>query len=306
MSSDRPKPFALRQAAGLGDYLKHAFLYRWNMLLFLGGSAAAVLTPWPDAALPLVAAAEIAYLVGLVAHPRFRAAIDAKIHQAEKGATAAPSQAPATRSIGEIVTALPPEARRRFEALHGRCNEMRRIAQDVRGRTAGGSEAGEEIRTPALDRLLWVFLRLLASQDALARFLKSTSDQEIRARLDELRKNLAAAKGDPDERVARSLQDNVSVHELRLDNYLKAVKNAQFVAIELDRIEGKIQVLTEMSVNRQDPGFLSSQVDSVAESMRQTEKAISELQHITGLSDELEEPPAILDTDVRSVVRTRA
>jgi hypothetical protein len=71
------------------------------------------------------------------------------------------------------------------------------------------------------------------------------------------------------------------------------VKNRQFVSIELDRIEGKIQALAEMAVNRQDPDFLSSQVDSAAESMRQTEKAVSELQHLTGLADELQEPPPI-------------
>jgi hypothetical protein len=78
------------------------------------------------------------------------------------------------------------------------------------------------------------------------------------------------------------------------------------VAIELDRIEGKIQVLTEISVNRQDPNFLSSQVDSVAESMRQTERAISELQHITGLTDDLAEPPPILESDWREVIRGEA
>ena len=90
--------------------------------------------------------------------------------------------------------------------------------------------------------------------------------------------------------------------ELRLDNYRRAEKNAEFVSVELDRIEGKIQVLTEMSVSRQDPDFLSRQVDSVAESMRHTEKAISELQHITGLTDELEEPPAILESSLKEVL----
>ena len=58
-----------------------------------------------------------------------------------------------------------------------------------------------------------------------------------------------------------------------------------------------------MAVNRQDPDFLSSQVDSAAESMRQTEKAVSELQHLTGLGEQLEEPPAILETDLRGVLR---
>ena len=95
----------------------------------------------------------------------------------------------------------------------------------------------------------------------------------------------------------RSLQDSIATAELRLDNYERAKKNAQFVTIELDRIESKIQALAEMAVNRQDPDLISSQVDSAAESMRQTEKAVSELQHLTGLADELQDPPAILDAD---------
>jgi hypothetical protein len=57
-----------------------------------------------------------------------------------------------------------------------------------------------------------------------------------------------------------------------------------------------------MAVNRQDPDLISSQVDSAAESMRQTEKAVSELQHLTGLADELQDPPAILDADLRQVL----
>jgi hypothetical protein len=118
-----------------------------------------------------------------------------------------------------------------------------------------------------------------------------------------LRKSLAAAQGG-DERIARSLQDSVASGELRLDNYGRARKNAEFVSVELDRIEGKIQALAEMAVNRQDPDFLSSQVDSAADSMRQTEKAVSELQHLTGLADQLEEPPAILESDLRQVLHS--
>jgi hypothetical protein len=91
--------------------------------------------------------------------------------------------------------------------------------------------------------------------------------------------------------------------ELRLDNYARAKKNADFVSVELDRIEGKIQALAEMAVNRQDPDFLSSQVDSAAESMRQTEKAVTELQHLTGMTEQLDEPPPIMETDLRPVLR---
>jgi hypothetical protein len=284
----------------MGDYLKEAFLFRWNLLFFLGGAAAAAMTPLAPVLLPLVAAGEVTYLTGLVSVPRFRAAIDAKVHAAKTaGAPAGPAAPP--MSLVTMLSGLPADARARFQRLHARCVEMRSIAAGVRGAAGDPGAGAEAIRTPGLDRLLWLFLRLLLSKAALARFLGSMDEQQIAARLAELRKSLEAAKGG-DERIVRSLQDSVASTELRLDNYTRAKKNAEFVSIELDRIEGKIQTLAEMAVNRQDPDFLSSQVDSAADSMRQTEKAVSELQHLTGLADQLEEPPAILETDLRQVI----
>jgi hypothetical protein len=237
--------------------------------------------------------------------PRFRAAIDAKVHATGKAGTVAAGPAAPPVSLVAMLTGLPPDARARFERLHARCGQMRSIAAGVRG--AAGDQAGsaEEIRTPGLDRLLWLFLRLLLSKAALDRFLKAMNEQEISEQLAGLRKNLAAAQapGAGDERIVKSLQDSIASGELRLDNYGRARKNADFVSIELDRLEGKIQALAEMAVNRQDPDFLSDQVDSAADSMRQTEKAVSELQHLTGLADQLEEPPAIMATDLRQVLR---
>ena len=298
MTSDKPP-----QTAGTVAYLKEAFLFRWNLLLFLGGTAAAALTPIAGVLLPLVAAGELTYLTGLVSVPRFRAAIDAKTHAAGRGAATpvAPTDPPA--SLVSMLAGLPVDARTRFERLHARCLEMRGIAAGVRGAAGDRPGSAEEIRTPGLDRLLWLFLRLLLSKAALDRFLATMNEKEIAVRLEELRKNLAAAQTGGDDRVVRSLQDSIAMSELRLDNYGRAKKNADFVSIELDRIEGKIQALAEMAVNRQDPDFLSSQEDSAAESMRQTEKAVSELQHLTGLADQLEEPPAILESDLRKVLR---
>jgi hypothetical protein len=286
------------------DYLKEAFLFRWNLLFFLGGTAAALLSPLTGVLLPLVAAGELTYLTGLISVARFRAAIDAKVHAARgTDDEAAGPGAPPVSLVG-MLTDLPPDARSRFQKLHARCVEMRTIAAGVRGAAVDQTTSVEEIRTPGLDRMLWLFLRLLVSKAALDRFLHTTNEQEMAARLAELRTRFAAAqeKADRDERIVRSLQDSIAGGELRLDNYGRARKNAEFVSIELDRIEGKIQTLAEMVVNRQDPDFLSSQVDSAADSMRQTEKAVSELQHLTGLADQLDEPPAILETDLGQVL----
>ena len=287
-------------SSGLFAYLREAFLFRWNLLLFLGSGAAAALTSAPEVLLPLVAAGELVYLAGLVSIPRFRAAVDAKAHARRASPVNVPPL-PKELPVAGMLQALPPAMGKRFQRLHARCREMRAIAAGVRGST-GELASAESIGTSGLDRLLWLFLRLLMSKHALDRFLSTTSEQEITDGLAQLRSSLERAQAEGDERVVRALQDSVAMAELRLDNHSRAEKNSQFVSIELDRIENKIQALAELTVNRQDPDFLSSQVDSAAESMRQTEKAVSELQHLTGLGEQLDEPPPILDSNLREVL----
>ena len=172
----------------------------------------------------------------------------------------------------------------------------------ARGVTSQSTSSSEDLSTPALDRLLWIFLRLLVSQQALDRFLRSTNDGEIRARIEDAKTKLTSAAAQ-EERFKHSLEDSVAVHELRLENYKKAGENAEFVRVELDRIEAKIQALVESSVNRQDPNVLSSQIEGVTASVQSTEAAIRELQQITGVVDQMQEPPAILDADWRKVAQ---
>jgi hypothetical protein len=128
--------------------------------------------------------------------------------------------------------------------------------------------------------------------------LAHVDEADLAARLEEVRGKLAAAQAAGDERVTRSLQDSVADHELRLDNYRKAAKDAQFVSVELDRIENKIQALVELGVGSQDPDFLSDQVTAAAESMQHTEATVNQLQHLTGLEDQLDDPPPILEADL--------
>ena len=289
----------MAHGAGMVEYLKRAFLYRWNLLLFFGGAAASALSPWPDALLPLLLAAEIAYLSGLVSRPRFRDAIDAQVHKEAQQSGTRQGTVAGSESLIEIVNSLTPPSRQRFEALRLRCLEMKSIARGVGSQSASSSE---DLSTPALDRLLWIFLRLLVSQQGLDRFLRSTNDAEIRARIEEVKTKLNSAAAQ-EERFKHSLEDSVAVQELRLENYKKAVENAEFVRVELDRIEAKIQALVESSVNRQDPNVLSSQIEGVTASVQSTEAAIRELQQITGVVDQMQEPPAILDADWRKVAQ---
>lgn len=275
--------------AGLGRYLRAAFLFRWNLLAFLGGAAAAALSPFPDVLLPLLGAAELLYLGGLVSIPRFRGAVDARAHAAQRGAAAVePGAAP---SLQQILAGLEPPARQRFDVLRARCIEMQRLAEGVRGH---GADGADDIRAPALDRLLWAFLRLLSSHQALQRFLAASAPATLKRDLDALKERQEQARQRGDERIVRALTDAIATAELRLGNHAKAQSNSEFLAVELDRIEGKIQAVVEMAVSHQDADLISSQVDSVAASMAQTEQAVREINQITGLGEQLAEPPAIL------------
>src|SRR5262245_17950412 len=109
-------------------------MFRWNLLLFGGAAAAAVISGHADIAIPLVAAAEITYLAGLTTLPRFQSAIDAKASAEERGETGARAgvtpeqQANARDRIFEVLKSLAEDRRARFLRLRARCVEMSRIA----------------------------------------------------------------------------------------------------------------------------------------------------------------------------------
>jgi hypothetical protein len=299
--------------AGIFRYLKEAFLFRWNLLILGGASAAALLTIG-DAALPLIGAAEVVYLAGLATLPRFQSAIDAKARaEADPRAAAtaaratAPDAATARDRIVEVLKSLSEERRARFLRLRARCVEMTRIANAVRGETADASGASAELRQPALDRLLWVFLKLLLSDQAIARFLQAADEPQILHSIIELgerikkREATIAEAERADDRILRSLHDSLSTAELRKENIAKAKGNAEFVAAELDRLENKIQAVTEMAVSHSDPDEMSSRIDAIAEGISQTEQTIRELQNITGMASQ-DETPSILAADIAQPV----
>src|SRR5216110_2980032 len=111
--------------AGIFRYLKEAFLFRWNLLI-LGGVSAAALITVGDAALPLIGAAEVVYLAGLATLPRFQSAIDAKARaeadpRVLSARPAAPDAAAARDRIVDVLKSLSEERRARFLRLRARC-----------------------------------------------------------------------------------------------------------------------------------------------------------------------------------------
>ncbi|MHB8903093.1 MAG: hypothetical protein ACYC6Y_30395, partial [Thermoguttaceae bacterium] len=139
---------------------------------------------------------------------------------------------------------------------------------------------------------------LLYTQFALKRFLTKTSDQTIRGDIEKLEQRIAglasASGGSQSERIRRTLEDNLATSRARLENWNKARDNHQLVELEIDRLENKIRSLSELAVNRQEPEYISSQVDQVASSMMETERTMNELRFATGLDRLDEQAPQFL------------
>ena len=101
--------------------------------------------------------------------------------------------------------------------------------------------------------------------------------------------------------MLKSLNDNLETSKMRLRNYDRAKDNYQFIMLELDRLENKIASIMEVAINQQDPDFILHEVDSISQSVQETEKTIGELDFITGLGTGDDQVPSVLQMQVRKL-----
>ncbi|HEV3121735.1 MAG TPA: hypothetical protein VGY53_07525 [Isosphaeraceae bacterium] len=281
----------------LGKYLKSAFLYHWNLLAFLGGLGFAALSGQPDVVGALVLAGEVAYLGMLGTHPKFQKYVDAQeSSQARQQASVGVEQ-----TMFRILQNLPDKQAQRFRALRSRCLELRQIASDLKDPGQGGLPTLDNLQLTGLDRLLWIYLRLLYTQTMLERFFQKTSETQIQKDIQGLEERIRrTGEGTDDlqkQKLKKALQENLDTCKERLANYQKARDNSELVQAEADHLENKIRALAELAVNRQDPDYIVGQVDLVASGLVQTERTMNELQFATGLDSGDDAVPAILRKD---------
>ena len=283
MSGKPPRP-------GFTKYLGAAFSWHWNLLAFGAGVVFAFLSGHPDIFLPLFGAAEIAYLGLLSTHPKFRKSVDARKYA---GRGVGVQNIPTDDLMRQMRSGLKPEAWRKFEMLRDRCLHLDNLAKQFRGEHMQTSSASSEIQTASLERLLWMFLKLLYSVDALDRFLKGTDRSFLAEKHTEAEAGLKEAQEKKrHENIIRSLQDQVATLHQRLENYDRAVENRDYLTLELERIEQKVSVISEMAINSRDTSDFTAQVDGITDGIAATEQAMRTLD--VGPMLTREDPPPIL------------
>ena len=167
-----------------------------------GQRGLALLSGHADVLLPLVLASEAVYVGLLGSHPKFQEYVDAQRAKANRAEDSQVNQ----QTLQQILRTLPPDALQRFETLRTQCLELRQIAMDIRRPGAAAVDVPlDQIQLTGLDRLLWIHLRLLYTQVALAKFLKKTSADQIQKGIHDLEQQLQQLPADDkDDRRAAS------------------------------------------------------------------------------------------------------
>lgn len=278
---------------GLTTALKRSFTWHWHLLGLGAGAAVAVLSGAPLLWLPFLAAAELGYLGFLGLSPRFQNVL--------KGQAKVPPPLPVDprQRFQQLMAFLNPNDAERFETLRRRCTELVNLRRNMAAKE--GASGADDFRGESLDRMLWLFLKLLHQRTGLGKFLGATNRETIEAELRAAEQQLATAQqrdktsGLPESRLATSIRDRVTTIRERLDNHRKAAESLELVTAEIDKTEQQITHLCEVGMTMSDAAGLSVQIDTISQSLQSSEKIFSEAS-FSQIYDDEPAPPLLSGT----------
>ncbi len=286
---------------GLGAALKRAFGWHWHLLGLGAGVTLAVLSGAPMLFLPFLAAVEVGYLGFLGLNPRFQNVL--------KGQRKLPPPIPVDprQRFEQLMAFLSPADAERFESLRRRCLELVELRRNMA--TKEGSPGVEDFRGESLDRMLWLFLKLLHQRSGLQKFLGATRREQIESELQAADQQLTSARerdktaGLPESRLTTSIRDRVTTIRERLDNHHQASEGLELVTAEIDKTEQQITHLCEVGMTMSDAAGLSVQIDSISSSLQASEKIFSQALFSQVFDDEA--APPMLSSAAAAPARVR-
>jgi hypothetical protein len=284
---------------GLAASLQRAFTWHWHLLGLGAGVTVAVLSGAPMLVLPFLAAAELGYLGFLGLNPRFQNVL--------KGQKKSPPPLPADPRLRfrQLMDFLSPADAERFESLRQRCMALVNLRRSMSAKE--GAPGVEDFRGESLDRMLWLFLKLLHQRTGLEKFLGATRREAIEAELKSAEEQLATARerdktaGLPESRLSTSISDRVTTIRERLDNHHQAADSLELVGAEIDKTEQQITHLCEVGMTTSDAAGLSVQIDTISQSLQSSEKIFSQAS-FSQIYDDEPAPPLLSGTSQRTAI----
>jgi len=277
--------------AGLKEYASSAFRARpIGMLVppnWIGLGAFALLGLVNPGFWVLGAGLELGYLYVLVHNRRFQRLVDGQQALAQQSDWKARQES--------LVSRLSRDDQTRY---HG----MERLCRSILEQQPTAESTGLRTESEGLARMLWVFLRLLLTRQAIVRVLNETSggtDDTLEQRVTEL--TATGKKPDLTDELRKSIAGQLEIVQQRLQKRGEARDKIAFLDSELSRIEEQAELIREQTVLTTDPEVVSQRVDQIAATLGGTSQWIREQQQLYGQVEDLltEPPPVTLDTPMK-------
>jgi hypothetical protein len=278
-----------------GAMMKRAFKWHWHLLGLGAGVALAFISKQPGVVLPMVAAGEMAYLGFLGTNQRFQNVLRGEQMLKDKhGQTVFKAKPDTSKRLSELMNFLSPIDSQRFTTLRERCSELTRLQNRMKSERGMSNRDAQSFHTESLDKLLWLFLKLLHHKTGIDRFLHYTDRDKLELEHAEATAQLEKAKAENRiERLIQSLAEKDTTIGERIRNYDEAVDNSDLIRAEIDKTEQKITHICEVGMTSTDATDLSARIDGLTDSIATSERAIEGLDLADILGDDLSPPPLI-------------
>jgi hypothetical protein len=234
-------------------YLREAFWARTSVpylgsipFNLVGLVAFALLGIGEPAFWPLGAGLEAAYLFFLSTNPRFQNVIDAR------GRMVTEQSAEVQRAA--LLSRLDAAQRRRLAAIEAKCRQVLQIYQDQ-----SVDEFTVSANTDALQRLQWIFLKLLVAQHYLQANVGDASPQRLQMQIDQLQRDLQLTG------LTRTLRESkegtLRILEQRLMNLNRRGESNAEIESDLGRVEAQVDLALESASMQGQAAVISGHVE---------------------------------------------
>lgn len=227
---------------------------------------------------------ELGYLGWLGTNPKFQNLVE--------GNRLLDAQRDWQSRLYKLILQLPPEDQQRYRALEARCQEI--LQHQARGAVLA---PGLQEQGTGLGRLVWIYMQLLLTREAIKKMIREASKSSEEAQLERRVENLRKQLQEPSisEELRKSLSAQVEILQQRQEKKLEAVEKLAFLDAELTRIREQVELLREQAVLATDPETVSQRIDHVTTTLGSTNQWIRDQQKIYGaMEDLLENPPPLV------------
>lgn len=212
------------------------------------------------------------YLWALSRHPRFRAIVDA-----EGGRQSWDNR------YGTLISSLDNHARQSQESIEFQAAEIVQLL----ARTGATESQINDLR-----QLAWLHLKLLAARASILEVIGSADREKRNLEEQERRVIDRLSKGEIDDELKRSLEQQLSVIRSRREAHADAQRRREIVEAELERLRQQVSLVREQALLATDEHSVASSLDALSASLNEANRWLKDQRELfAGLDELTDEPP---------------